>query len=126
MKVCIPVKESRGLESPVFNHFGSAPVFVVVDTDSAQVSEVINRDLHHAHGQCSPLKALDGHAVDAVIVGGIGGGALAGLNRAGIRVFRSEAPTIAANIARLRQGALEEWLPGQTCGGHGHGHDCGH
>ena len=126
MKVCFPVKDNRGLESPVFNHFGSAPLFVVVDTGTGQVGEVINRDLHHAHGACSPLKALDGHRVDAVVVGGIGGGALAGLNRAGIRVYRSAAPSIAENIARLRRGDLEEWLPGEACGGHGHGHACSH
>ena len=126
MKVCFPVKDNRGLESPVFNHFGSAPVFVVVDTDGSSVAEVINRDLHHAHGACSPLKALDGHQVDAVVVGGIGGGALAGLTRAGIRVFRSAAPTIAENLARLGQGTLTAWLPGESCGGHGHGHTCSH
>ena len=126
MKVCFPVQHNHGLESAVFSHFGSAPVFVVVDTESGQVAEVINRDLHHAHGACSPLKALDGHRIDAVVVGGIGGGALAGLNRAGIQVYRSEESTVAGNIARLQQGALEQWLPGQTCGGHGHGHGCSH
>lgn len=126
MKVCFPVQHNHGLESSVFNHFGSAPVFVVVDSESGQVSEVINRDLHHAHGSCSPLKALDGHHVDAVVVGGIGAGALAGLNRAGIQVYRSVEPTVAGNLVRLQQGAMEQWLPGQTCGGHGHGHACSH
>ena len=126
MKVCFPVKANQGLESSVFNHFGSAPVFVVVDTETAQVAEVINRDLHHEHGASSPLKALDGHHVDVVVVGGIGAGALAGLNRAGIRVLRSAAPSVVENLARLRQGAMEEWLPGQTCAGHGHGQGCGH
>ena len=126
MKICFPVKDNQGLESAVFNHFGSAPSFVVIDTDSGAVAEVINRDLHHAHGACSPLKALDGHPVDAVVVGGIGGGALAGLTRAGIRVYRSSAPSIAANIDLLKAGALEPWLPAQACGGHGHGAACSH
>ncbi len=125
MKVCFPVAENQGLQSPVFGHFGSAPRFVVVDTETGQVAEVINRDLHHAHGACSPVKALGGHAVDAVVVGGIGGGALAGLTRAGIRVYRAEAPSIAGNVARLRDGGLSPWPMGQTCGGHGHGHGCG-
>ena len=126
MKVCFPVANNEGLQSPVYNHFGSAPLFVVVDTDSGEVAEVINRDLHHAHGACSPVKALGGHAVDAVVVGGIGGGALNGLTRAGIRVYRAEAPSIAENVSRLQDGGLPQWAPGQTCGGHGHGHDCGH
>ena len=126
MKVCFPVSNNEGLQSPVSNHFGSAPLFVVVDTDSGEVAEVINRDLHHAHGACSPVKALGGHAVDAVVVGGIGGGALNGLTRAGIRVYRAEAPSIAENVARLQDGGLPQWMPGQTCGGHGHGHGCSH
>jgi len=126
MKVCFPVEANRGLESPVYNHFGSAPLFVVVDTETGQVAEVINRDLHHAHGACSPVKALGGHAVDAVVVGGIGGGALNGLTRAGIRVYRAEAASIAENVARLQDGGLPQWAPGQTCGGHGHGHGCNH
>jgi len=126
MKVCFPVENNQGMESPVYNHFGSAPLFVVVDTETAQVAEVINRDLHHAHGACSPVKALGGHAVDAVVVGGIGGGALNGLTRAGIRVYRAEASSIAENVARLQDGGLTQWGPGQTCGGHGHGHGCNH
>jgi len=126
MKVCFPVENNQGLESAVYNHFGSAPLFVVVDTETGQVAEVINRDLHHAHGACSPVKALGGHAVDAVVVGGIGGGALNGLTRAGIRVYRAAAPSIAENVARLQGGGLPQWEPGQTCGGHGHGRGCSH
>ncbi|MBE0616935.1 MAG: diguanylate cyclase, partial [Proteobacteria bacterium] len=67
MKVCFPVDDNQGLESSVFGHFGSAPCFLVVDTETAQVAEVINRDLQHAHGACSPVKALGGHSVDAVV-----------------------------------------------------------
>ena len=126
MKVCFPVENNQGMESPVYNHFGSAPLFVVVDTETSQVAEVINRDLHHAHGACSPVKALGGHAVDAVVVGGIGGGALNGLLQAGIRVYRSEALSIAENVVRLRDGGLAQWEANQTCGGHGHGHSCQH
>ena len=32
MKVCFPVQKDEGIESQVYNHFGSAPVFIVVDT----------------------------------------------------------------------------------------------
>ena len=126
MKICFPVAKNEGLDSKVFGHFGSAPMFVVVDADAGKVAEVVNRDLHHAHGACSPVKALGGHAVDAVVVGGIGGGALSGLSRAGIRVFAAGASTVKENVALARQGALSEWEPGRTCGGHGHGHGCSH
>lgn len=126
MKLCFPVARNEGLASPVFGHFGSAPAFLVVDGPSREVREVVNRDLHHAHGGCSPLKALGGHAVDAVVVGGIGGGALAGLLRAGIQVFEAGGATVEENLELWRKGALAPWAPGRVCGGHGHGHGCGH
>ncbi|RME41495.1 MAG: diguanylate cyclase, partial [Deltaproteobacteria bacterium] len=37
MKVCFPVNNDQGLESEVYGHFGSAPAFVVVDTESHEV-----------------------------------------------------------------------------------------
>jgi predicted Fe-Mo cluster-binding NifX family protein len=34
MNICIPTTDDEGLESKVCAHFGSAPAFLVVDTDS--------------------------------------------------------------------------------------------
>ena len=76
MKICFPTANLKGLESQVYGHFGSAPGFIIVDTESQAVEEISNNDLHHAHGMCQPLKALGGRVVDAVAVGGIGMGAL--------------------------------------------------
>ena len=87
MKVAIPVAEDCGLESLVYGHFGSAPVFVLVDSETMSVESLGNRDQIHVHGQCSPVKALAGTKPYAVVVGGIGGGALLGLRGAGIRVY---------------------------------------
>jgi predicted Fe-Mo cluster-binding NifX family protein len=127
MRICFPVGQNEGFESRIHGHFGSAPVFLVVDSDSGQVVEIVNRDLQHAHGACSPLKALGGHPVDAVVVAGIGGGALAGLARAGIQVLEAGADTVGENLTLARQGTLHVWSPERsTCGSHGHGNGCGH
>jgi len=125
MKICFPVSRNDGLESQVFGHFGSAPRFVLVDSDTRELQEVTNQDRHHAHGACSPLRALGDHQVDAIVVGGIGAGALMGLNRAGLKVYRAQGSTIADNLACLSQRELSELTPAQVCGGHGHGHGCG-
>ncbi|TYO99358.1 putative Fe-Mo cluster-binding NifX family protein [Geothermobacter ehrlichii] len=125
MKICFPVAEDQGLNSPVYGHFGSAPQFIVVDTETREVKTLKNRDQHHAHGACQPLKALAGQEVDAVVVGGIGSGALLGLNRAGLTVYRAQAKTVAENITSLVENGLPELTPAQTCGGHAHGHGHG-
>ena len=124
MELCFPVGSNNGLESAVFGHFGSAPMFMVVNTETLEMAEVSNQDLHHAHGSCSPLHALGGRQVDAIVVSGIGAGALMGLNRAGLKVYRAQGATIGENLAWMAQVGLPEFTPGQVCGGHGH--SCGH
>ena len=126
MKICFPIEENNGLESPVYNHFGSAPLFLVVDTETRQTTALQNKDQVHQHGACSPLKALGNGQFDGIVVGGIGGGALNGLLRMGLKVFRAEAGTVAQNVDLFLQGKLPEFTPQQTCGGHAHGHGCNH
>jgi predicted Fe-Mo cluster-binding NifX family protein len=126
MKVCFPVLKAEGLESEVYGHFGSAPVFIVVDTENNNVTSINNSDQHHVHGACNPLKAVNNQKVDAVVVGGIGGGALTRLNQLGIKVFQAQAQTVRENIQMLKDQNLPELTLQHTCAGHGHSSGCGH
>ena len=45
------------------------------------------------------MRALDNQRVDAIVVGGVGAGALSGLNRMGITVRRAMAATVRENLA---------------------------
>ncbi len=124
MKVCFPVERQDGLASTVFGHFGTAPAFVIVDTEREGAEAVANSDLKHDHGLCNPIMAMGGVAVNAVVVGGIGAGALRRLNAEGIRVFRAAAGTVRENLALLAAGTLPELAMHHACGGHGE--SCGH
>ncbi len=126
MKICFPVKKDEGLDSAVYNHFGSAPAFIVVDTHTNSLTTIANNDQHHVHGQCNPMKALDNQEVDAVVVGGIGAGALTRLNQQGIAVHKSQAATIRENLALHAAKNLPELTIKGCCGGHGHGRDADH
>jgi predicted Fe-Mo cluster-binding NifX family protein len=126
MKVCFPVQQDDGMSSEVYNHFGSAPLFVVVDTETNSVGTINNRDQHHSHGACNPLKALDDQQIDAVIVGGIGAGALSRLNQSGIRVYRAQSQTVQENMALFTSKHLPELTGQGACSGHSHGGGCAH
>ncbi|MFO7560913.1 MAG: NifB/NifX family molybdenum-iron cluster-binding protein [Desulfobacterales bacterium] len=126
MRVAFPVNENNGIESFVFNHFGSATVFIIVDTETDEMKTVTNKDIDHSIGRCQPLKALDGEVVDAVVVGGIGIGALQKLNASKIRVFHAVEGTVLENLELIKSGKLPEFLPGMTCKGHGPGGQCVH
>jgi predicted Fe-Mo cluster-binding NifX family protein len=124
MKVAIPVAEDFGLESLVYGHFGSAPVFVLVDSETMAIESLGNQDQAHVHGQCSPVQALAGRSPDAVLVGGIGTGAVRGLRAAGIKVYRCDGGTVAEAVRQLKAGELPEMNEDDACAGHSGGHSC--
>ena len=119
MNICIPVTEDRGLDSIVNEHFGSAPAFVVVDTESALHHVVENRDQHHAHGMCQPLAALDGEEIDAIVAAGIGMGALNKLQAAGVDVYLAQPGTVGDTVSAFKAGTLRKATPATACGHHG-------
>jgi predicted Fe-Mo cluster-binding NifX family protein len=126
MKIAIPVAECSGLDSLVYGHFGSAPLFVLVDSETMTVEPLGNQDQVHAHGQCQPMKAMANTIPDAVVVGGIGAGALHGLRAAGIKVYRADGNTVAEAVAMLQNGMLHEIGENEACGVHSGGHSCHH
>lgn len=130
MKICIPVEDNNGLDSRVCAHFGSAPFFLVVDSDTNVCDPIVNDGAHHAHGMCQPLALLGGKDIDGVVVGGIGQGALFKFQAANIGVYLSEFSTVNETLAAHRSGSLRALSAG-TCAGHGgggggHGSGCGH
>jgi len=126
MRIAFPAQEDKGMESPVYGHFGTAPFFIVVDDETGNVEAISNRDMNHSHGQCQPMKALGMTKVDAIVVGGIGAGALNGLLAAGIKSYRAVEGTVADNLKLIKSGALPQFTINQTCAGHSSGGGCAH
>ncbi|MBI5834240.1 MAG: NifB/NifX family molybdenum-iron cluster-binding protein [Armatimonadetes bacterium] len=124
MKVCVPVTADQGLDSAVSLHFGSAPWFAMVDTETGVTRMVVNGDSDHAHGACQPLRALGGESVDAVVAGGIGAGAMARLRETGMKVYLTRPGTVRRALAALAAGELMEASPAEACAHHGEGDGC--
>ena len=122
MKICIPVSENKGMESSPYNHFGSAPKFLVVNLDGEVIEVIDNGDLNHEHGKCQPLKALANKSVDVVIVGGIGAGAISKLNSLGTKVFKGVEGNVKENLELLKENKLVEYKANNGCDHH----NCGH
>ncbi len=122
MRICIPVKADAGAKSAVCEHFGSSPLFLIVDTESGACRALPNRNAHHAHGMCQPLAAIQGERLDCLVVAGMGNGALMKLTAAGVRVFLTDHPTVEEAVRALQAGTLRPLTPDRACAGHGH-HD---
>lgn len=132
MKACIPVAKDHGLSSVVFPHFGTAPVFLVVNTDDGAVHAHTNPAAAD-HGRCHALDAIGDERVDVAVVGNIGAGAIDRFTAAGIPVYRATRSTVAQVVSGLRAGLLPQ-IDAATCAGgnagqpgplHVHGDGCG-
>ena len=118
MKIAFSIVKNQGLDSNVHGHFGSAPFFVFVDMETDLAKTYENPDQDHQHGACNPMAALGGRKVDAVVVGGIGGGALKKLNQDGITVYRAVEGTVRDNARLIKAGNLPVFESSQVCGHH--------
>jgi len=80
-----------------------------------------------------PLMSLAGRQIDAIVVGGIGMGALMKLRAAGMQVFLGEHQTVESAVNAFKAGLLRAVDDDSACShhgqggghGHGHGHGCG-
>ena len=119
MKICIPAEDNKGLESNVYGHFGSAPYFLIFDTE-AKTSEFLKNAEDHEHGQCVPVGRLMPHNISAVLCGGIGAGAASKLNAAGMKVYKGEAETLEKMLEIFNTGKMPELDVNDCCKGHSH------
>ena len=124
MNVCIPVDQPQDGASSVCAHFGSAPAFLIVNTDVGTYRTVVTA----GHHMCGAIGTFQKENVESVIVGGIGMGALHRLAAAGIQVFAAQHATVDENLAALKAGQLPVMSLDGACAhhGHDHGHGQGH
>ena len=119
MKICIPTVGKKGLCENISPHFGSAPTFTIVDLETTRFEVIVNNNEHHAHGMCHPLDILKGNDIDAVVCGGMGRRAVAGLNAGGIKAFLCKEGTVADVIKNFMAGTIMELTQEGACSGNG-------
>lgn len=106
----------------VFQHFGKTEAFKVYEVEDGKVvsSEIVESN-GVGHGALAGL--LADNTVDALICGGIGGGAVAALEEAGIEICAGAQGDTDAAVEAYLKGELVS--AGVTCDHHGEGHTCG-
>lgn len=118
MKLCIPIDDEAGPESRVSGHFGRAPFYAFVETETDAIEIVPNPGHDHAH----PPDFVLTQGPDALAARGMGQGAYDRFRGAGVRLLTTTEPTLAATVEALRAGSLRDMGPDDVhAGGHGHG-----
>ncbi len=122
MNICIPIVQDEGLQSRISPHFGSAPLFLIVETATGECYSIANEGHRGGPGRRHPLASLAGQDIKCVVVAGMGQGALNKLTRSGIDVFISDKATVEEVIASFKDGALSRMTDGIACEHHQHQH----
>ena len=128
MKVAVTYENGN-----IFQHFGRTEFFKVYEVEDGQVisSEVIGSN-GVGHGALAGL--LSDQAVDVLICGGIGGGAQAALEEAGVRLCAGAEGDADQAVEAYLKGELvstgancdhHHHEDGHSCGDHEDGHSCG-
>lgn len=111
----------------IFQHFGHTEQFKIYDVEDGKIltSEVVDTNGSRHGALAGVLQALK---VDALICGGIGGGARNALDAAGIKLYGGAAGDADRAVEALIAGNLE-YNPDVQCSHHGdhhaHGGNCG-
>ena len=107
----------------IFQHFGRTEAFKVYDVEDGKIvsSEVIGSN-GVGHGALAGL--LADRAIEIVICGGLGGGAMNALQQAGITVVAGAEGDADKAVQDFLSGSLVS--TGANCDHHGEGHECGH
>lgn len=130
MKLCIPVNAPKGLESLLQSHLPSAEHLPFSDTETRLREDIALRG--HQAGSADDIE------IHAVLCGSINRVTLRTLIEQGIKVYGTDAQTVAQAIALYDNGELEAAVVAAGCGasnaqeggsccggGHGHGDGAG-
>ena len=108
----------------IFQHFGHTEHFKVYDVENGQVrSSMVMATNGSGHGALAGF--LSQMRVNALICGGIGGGAQQALEEAGIRLYAGCSGEADAAVAALAAGNLRRNSAATCDHHHDDGHDCG-
>ncbi len=129
MKIAVTYQNGQ-----IFQHFGHTKQFKIYTAEDRKIINSIVIDTNGSgHGALAGL--LSSLGVDALICGGIGGGAQMALTQAGIKIYGGVSGSCDNAANALLSGSLgfnpnvkcdhhEHHGEGHTCGDHGCGHNC--
>ncbi len=121
MKIFVPSADDSGTEAQVAEHFGRAPFYTVVDSDSGEAHVEPNRG-QHTGGAGLPATNLVEAGAEIVICSGLGRRAVTLFEEAGVQVYVGAQGTVQGTLEDYREGRLEMATDESACPGkHGEG-----
>ena len=119
MRICIPTLGDRGLDEFVSEHFGRAPTFTVVDTETKEVKVIPNTGEHFGGVGHAPEIISDAD-VEVMLCSGLGPRAIGMFEQFGIEVYVGASGTVREAVRDFQAGKLHEATDADACKEHRH------
>ncbi|MBS3815667.1 MAG: NifB/NifX family molybdenum-iron cluster-binding protein [Hadesarchaea archaeon] len=116
MKIGIPAMGDSGLNEKVSNHFGRAPVFLIVDSESGEFRSVTN--VKKSNKNMQPPEQLAKEGIQAMICSDLGPRAIQMFEDLGIEVFVGAQGSVKESIEKWKSGELKEATDKDACEEH--------
>lgn len=125
VRIIVPVFEFVGEDSIVFDHFGRAPSFAVVEvSESGEIISIREEKnvSEHFGGMGKAAELISQLSPDVLIVKGIGGRAISLLESMGVKVFTCDALTLKEAVKAYLEGRVDAAEACREPGHYGHRH----
>jgi len=119
MKVCLPTNGDRGLDEIICEHFGRAPTFTVVDTDTGK-TDIVENTSEHMGGTGKPPEQIIKTGAKVLICSGLGPRAIIMLSDNGLSIYVGATGTVRQAIELWQNGKLMLANEENACKEHRH------
>jgi predicted Fe-Mo cluster-binding NifX family protein len=121
MKLCIPTMDDKGLDAIISEHFGKAPMYTIVDSETMEVEVFVNESDHNG-GVGSTPEHIARYGAQVVLASGAGAGAISKLKGYGMKVYVGNKGTVREIVQKWASGTLTEADDKVGCSHHGSHH----
>jgi len=123
MKIAITAETDQGLASPVAQHFGHTPYFVLVDLQNGAVSatHTLANPYAESHEPGQIPEFISAQGAEVMISGGMGGRAIGFFREAGVQTATGASGTVEDALHAYLKGQLQGAAPCAESVAHGHG-----
>jgi len=117
VKVCVPTMGQSGMNDMVSPHFGRAPTFTIIDTETEEV-EVLPNTSEHMGGVGYAPEIMAKAGVDVMVCSGLGQRAIGMFEEAGIMVYVGAQGTVRDAVQLWKEGKLQPATAENACRQH--------
>jgi predicted Fe-Mo cluster-binding NifX family protein len=119
MKIVIPSKDKKGLDSAVAEHFGRCNTFTFLD-ENGKIIEIMDNTSQHMGGISLPPKVMKKHGADILLCKSIGPKAIMLCKQLGIKVYVSQTETVKEMFSLWKDKKIKKAEIEDSCKDHRH------